>query len=128
MPITFTVSTEENLIRTVAVGEVHLEDIQRYVQEQMSHPDIRPGMNEIVDMREATLDLTYEKMQQVVGNIEPFNEKVGEARCALVSGVDISFAFARMYEMMAEQTGVETRAFREMAAALEWLGIDTSAE
>jgi hypothetical protein len=85
-------------------------------------------MHELVDMREATLELSYKKMQQLVGNIEPFNEKVGEARCALVSGKDISFGFARMYETMAEQTGVQTRAFREMKPALEWLGIDSPAE
>jgi hypothetical protein len=128
MPITFSVSVTEKLIRTVAVGEITVEDIVEYVQQQMNHPDIRPGMHELVDMREATLELSYKKVQQLVGNIEPFNEKVGEARCALVSGKDISFGFARMYEMMAEQTGVETRAFRVMGPALEWLGIDDSAE
>ena len=124
MPITFTVSTEENLIRTVAVGEIHLEDILQYVEAQMGHPDIGPGMNELVDMREAKLELSYKKMQQLVGGIEPFNEKVGEGRCALVSDKDVSFGFARMYEMMAEQTGVETRAFRDMETALQWLGIE----
>jgi hypothetical protein len=128
MPITFTVSAAENLIRTVAEGEIGLEDIVSYVQAQMEHPEIRPGMHELVDMRRARLNLSYEKMQKLVGSIEPFNEKLGEARCALVTDEDISFGFARMYEMMAEQTGVETRAFREMKPALEWLGIDAPAE
>jgi len=128
MPITFTVSAEDNLIRTVAVGKIRFDDIVSYVKEQMSHPDIRPGMHELVDMREATLDLSYDKMRQLVESIEPFNEQVGEARCALVSNRDISFGFARMYEMMAEQTGVETRAFREIDPALEWLGITPAAD
>ena len=128
MPITFTVNVAENLIRTVAVGPIELEDIEQYVQQQMTHPDIRPGMHELVDMRAATLDLSYEKMKRLVGRIEPFNDKVGDARCALVSDNDVSFGFARMYEMMAEQTGVETRAFREIGPALEWLGIDAPKE
>jgi hypothetical protein len=128
MPITFTVSAEENLIRTVAEGRIELDDILQYVKAQMNHPEIRPGMHELVDMRTATLDLDYHKMQRLVGSIEPFNEKVGQGRCALVSDKDVSFGFARMYEMMAEQTGVETKAFREIESALEWLGIDCPAE
>ena len=99
MPVTFTVSVEENLIRTVAEGEIHLEDILQYVEAQMGHPDISPGMHELVDMRDATLELSYTKMQQLVRGIEPFNEKVEQGRCALVSDKDISFGFVRMYTL-----------------------------
>ena len=54
--------------------------------------------------------------------VERGHKQWAGSRVAIVVARDVDFGMARMFQVFAEDAGVEFEVFRELEAALDWLG------
>lgn len=119
MTITVTIDAELKMVFTHATGELDVEDVHAHRTGLREHPDYRPGMNHLIDLREAKLAPEPAELRHLVSE-DPFD--AGGRRALLVAD-DLLYGLGRMYEMLAEQRRIAFRPFRSLADACAWLGI-----
>lgn len=110
---------EQNFIWVQGVGEMTDELVVTFFEFLLHHPDWRPGLNELVDFREASgRNLTPSAIRLVAH----FSRKESEfKRTAIVAAGQLSFGLLRMYMTYADESPEEIRVFEEMSEALAWL-------
>jgi hypothetical protein len=102
-------------------GEMHTSHRNLY-----AHPSWRPGMDELVDLREADLSgITREGMQ---GLAEIVARAVGGngngIRTAILAESDLVFGMARLYGGHQSEDVGDVQVFRSAQDALAWLGLE----
>ena len=75
-----------------------------------------------VSRSESLPQRTSAQIIDVARYLGPHAEKIGR-RCAVVASDDVHYGLSRMGSAYCEEVGVETRVFRVMADALEWLSV-----
>lgn len=110
------------LMRTVR-GAISFEEFTRVIEETLVHPDFRPGMDSIWDLRQADLtNLTREDMRRIVEYIERQDETRGTGyKAALVVSREVDYGFTRMYKTYADGLPVRLDIFRSLEEARAWL-------
>lgn len=88
----------------------------------LEHPDFRPGMPSLWDLRNCDLSLVDAPAMRALRdfNIER-SEARGRARVALVTATDVGFGIMRMYEARVDVPTAVTRVFRDRAEAEHWI-------
>ena len=54
MPVTYRVDPERNVVLATVTGTLTIEDLQAYFSSVLTDPDVRPGINELLDFRQVT--------------------------------------------------------------------------
>ena len=119
MTITVTIDADLAMVFTHATGKLDVGDVHAHRIGLREHPDYRPGMNHLIDLREAKLAPEPAELRHLVSE-DPFD---GGGRRALLVADDLLYGMGRMYEMLAEQRRIAFRPFRSLADACAWLGI-----
>jgi hypothetical protein len=121
MPITYEVDHNAQRVRSVATGDIRLEDMAAHVAALAdAHVLSYPAL---LDARRATLSMTAEEMRRIVPLIARLREQHGQARTAFVTDNDVSFGMARMYATLAADSDsgfMVYRTIEEGMAALGW--------
>ena len=119
MPCSYTILPESRFVYTRGWGAVTDAMILEHARALKNDPRFQPSFAQIYDLREATIAFTSEGVREVA-RVSPFG--VG-ARRAFVSGSsDAIFGMVRMYEVLREPVRDEVLVFRDVHAALSWLG------
>ena len=127
-PITFEIFPEQGFYISRWVGRVDDEAMARAYRRLFEIEAWRPGLDEVVDAREADVRLVSAEGVRTLSKIIESHLVSLEAedvsfRTAAVFGNDLGFGLARLYEMVSVDSPETVRVFREMAAAREWLGL-----
>jgi hypothetical protein len=84
-----------------------------------SDPEVKPDFALLIDLREASgLAVTAAGVRALVA--QPLILSPASRRAVVVPS-DLGFGMARMYEMLREDGGGATRAFRDFAEARRWV-------
>ena len=83
--------------------------------------DVRATGNVLVDLRDATLDVTADGVWRFA---DMMHQRGLNARrkLAIVGASDVAFAYGRMYQQLLERGEMEVRVFREYDEGLMWVG------
>jgi hypothetical protein len=90
-----------------------------HLNQVCADPAFQPAYHHLLDMR--TVDrcaVTGPNLQAIVTRT-PWGP---EARCAVVVSADVAYGVGRMYAAFAAQAGHAVQVFRDLPAALHWLG------
>ena len=117
MGIEFTIDTVTGVIHLKAKGDIDANEVEAVRAQWQSHPDFRPDLDMLYDLREGYARLTGEEAQRLA---QYFSTARPVHRLAIVS--EEAFAFGRMYQGWAEDD-VNLGVFKDMASAREWLGL-----
>jgi hypothetical protein len=122
MPIRMIIDKTIGLIRTTATGRVTGDELVAYYHRLRSHPDFRSNLNEIFDLSEVDgADVAAADVRRLSGVTEEFTRRGATVKVAIIAPRDLEFGFARMYEMLQDQSMNDVRVFRDRAEAEGWI-------
>ncbi len=126
MPITYTVKSGGFLVHAVGDGTISDEDVVAYTCLVAEDASIQPGARELMDFRTVTgTTVTREGLEHVVTHDKLYVDKFAGWRCAIVAKKDVHYAWGKVFATLEEMMDApaETRVFRTLDDACEWLGI-----
>lgn len=122
MPVTYTIDTQEKLIRTRCVGHVTFKEVADHFRALERDPDCAARLDVVLDLSQATSLPTSGQLTAVTNEIKRIQERVRFNACAVVATRDALFGMLRVFEVLAEPYFTTIRVFRVAAEAEAWLG------
>jgi hypothetical protein len=123
MPVTQRIDKEAGVVYRTATGHLEMEELVTVVLGAIDHPDYRPGMKSLTDLRGIDHEVTREDIQRLAELLRGRQTEISGGRGAIVVSSDVSFGMARMLEGLTTQVPYELNVFRDIAEACAWLGI-----
>ncbi|HEY8152991.1 MAG TPA: hypothetical protein VII72_02565 [Myxococcota bacterium] len=119
MRLSCEVDLASRLVLLRVSGELDDEGLLALAAQLRSEPDVKPDFALLIDLREASgLAVTGTGVRALVA--EPL-VLAPTSRRAVVVPTDLGFGMARMYEMLRDERGGVTRAFRDFDEARRWV-------
>ncbi len=121
MPISYRVDAARKVVYTTIEGEITDEQLVRHFRTIGKDPEIDRSFVELVYADPTSVaGVTSSGIRDLAYGfrVSPIE------RTAFVAVRDTTFGLARMYELLAADSPVEIRVFRELAEAKSWLGIE----
>jgi hypothetical protein len=122
-PIQFTVEPELSLVSYTVTGSIRMNDAKEFFDAILTHPDFRRGFNFIGDRRDMVTARADEYARAVAALVEQNRRRLAPCRWAVLVPNPVAFGMARMWSLMASETGVSIQPFYELTEAIEWLGL-----
>lgn len=119
----FSVDAERKLVVVTVRGDLNPVAIRRFRRELEAHPDFKPSMAQLADLRDANGDQAFAFLRELLVD-DPFGSG---ARRACVVARDVDFGMMRVYGAHAESKDMEFVPFRSLPEACEWLGVPLDA-
>ena len=115
------ISVGDNRITVALSGEFDPLAVKATVAELLQHPDYRPSMDALYDLRGLTLGAVSTEQLQTL-SFEIADPSWDGTKFAMVADDDGVFGLARVYTAVASESGDQLRSvFRSMEAAEAWL-------
>jgi hypothetical protein len=110
------------LVTHTGTGEMSIDEIKTAFEARLENPDFRPGMRVLWDCRKATISaLSTGGIQGLIAfNIRHADAR-GEGMSAIVVSKDVDFGVGRMFEAHAQDLPWQTKIFRDLESATQWL-------
>ena len=124
MSIKVEVDGERGLITRTIEGETSLEELIESIEAVIAHPDFRPGMKSLTDLRDAAPVKNPDDVKKLVKTLASHNSTIAGVKVAVVTPEAVAFGMMRMVQAYAGKTEAEVGVFYEMSKAREWLGLD----
>jgi hypothetical protein len=124
MPVSIRVDTEEDVVYTTVTGLYTADDVLKAIDELFEHPDFRPGLNGITDLRGAETFPPYTDVIRIAQYLVRNRDRIGRSRTAVLVSSDVSFGTTRMFQTYSDDSSIETHIFHELDEARRWLGLD----
>ncbi|WP_417211469.1 hypothetical protein [Antarctobacter sp.] len=126
MPISYCISQDLNVLYARYFGQMRAEQFADIYRVYLDDPDYLLGRPELIDMSEASaMELDFEQVRTIlmgVGRAIP--EGTPPIRTVLLAPGDVAFGLARMYQSLADYSGLlEVSAHRTEAGALAALDL-----
>lgn len=126
MGITYKVDKDLNLLYASYSGVISNDDMQIYATALAQDTSIQSNLLIIDDLRSVTDALvTRNGFDQFIHTVQD-NERLTGAKGAMVCNDQLSFGLARMGATLSDafDSPIDWQAFRDVDAALAWLGIE----
>jgi hypothetical protein len=119
MPAFYKIDKAHKLVMTTASGVFNLADGLAHQDQILKDPDFDPNYSQLVNFTNASkVDLSADDVRRLAER-RVFWQC---ARRAILVADDLGFGFARMFEMLREDTGDNNiRVFRSLDDAIEWI-------
>jgi hypothetical protein len=119
VPGSYTLFPESRFVYSRAWGLLTEAVLIAHSRALAGDPRFQPSFAQLSDLREVTEVAVTGAGVREAAAASPFG--VGSRR-ALVASSDLIFGMARMYEVLRENAAEELMVFRDVPAALRWLG------
>ncbi len=125
MPILYSIRSKEGLVITRHFGTVGDQELIDTYRQLFNQPDYDPTYNKLVDLRATDSVERSVKSLECMADLVKIGHACSTARCktAIVAPHDLSYGLARVYQVLVEDSPEETKVFRDMPNALDWLGV-----
>jgi hypothetical protein len=120
VPVTYWIDHEAKIIFTKIEGVVTDEDIITHQKQTRDNPELDPSYGQLIDLSNIQkLEITT----QAVHEFTSLKFSTVWSRRAFVAPDDLSYGFARMFQMMRDSIDERTEVFRDMEEARHWLDL-----
>ena len=120
MPITYTISAEDRLVRASATGVIRADDLHGLIRSLLADPGLVPGIRGLYDASEAEPDITVLQLAEVAGEVRELLKR-GLGRIAIVAQSRATYRVAKTFTVLAQAIGIDVDVFEELPAAEAWL-------
>jgi hypothetical protein len=120
MPITYTISAQDRLIRAYATGVIRAEDLHGLIRSLLADPGLVPGLRGLYDSSEAEPDITVLQLAEVAGEVRGLLNR-GLGRIAIVAKSRATYRVAKTFTVLAQAIGIDVEVFEELPPAEAWL-------
>ncbi len=118
MPVTWSVSHDEELVVAIAEGEVRREDIEEYLAGLIAEGAM--PYRKLFDLTFAPMALTASDLRALGKRVADYAKGGPVGPVAIVVGSELALEMARMFEAQA-QANRELRIFHDLPEARAWL-------
>ena len=123
MPIQFTLDPSKGLVVYAVSGKVSKSHAKDFLDAVLTHPDFRRGFHFLGDRREMVTARADEYARSVAALVEENRQQLAPCRWAVLVPNPVAYGMARMWSLMAGDTGVTVQPFYELGEAIEWIGL-----
>jgi hypothetical protein len=120
MPITYTISREERLIKAYATGVIRAEDLHPFLDALLADPDLKPGLRGLYDASDAAPDITILELAEVANRVLRLARR-GLGRIAIVAQARATYRVAKTFSVLARAVGIDVEVFIDFPSAEAWL-------
>jgi hypothetical protein len=121
MAVTYTIDTQQRLLRTKCVGLVTFDEVVAHFQELGRDPECVGHLDVFLDVSVTTSLPESAEVKAVSYEVQKIQEKVKFDACAILATRDALFGMMRIFEVAAQQYFRDIRVFRVSAEAEAWL-------
>jgi hypothetical protein len=123
MPFEISLLSGDPFVRTRTTGPLTREGFERFIEELVTNPGWRRGMNILSDYREAEAKpLSAEDIRAMSAYYASLQERLGPGKSALVVSDSLEYGIARMWISLTEmKVSRELRVFHSISEAERWL-------
>jgi hypothetical protein len=115
----FSIDKDRRLVVVKFTGSVTVQEIAKYVESLVAHPNFDPSFSEITDLRAVQhFDLQANDFLTLADQIDPFSLT---AKRAFVVQTSLQNQAARMHKFLRAHRTIEI--FESVAQAEDWLGL-----
>ncbi len=115
-------SISDGIVYLPFQGDVSAADITRGRASFLGDPAFEPGMNFLVDLREATIvALSTPQLEVLADEGREMATGWGPHRTGVVVARDVDFGVIRVFEILGKRPGLELEVFRDYDECLRWL-------
>jgi hypothetical protein len=126
MPAGFVINEKRSIVLSRGWGVLTDRDVLAHVRALAADPRFKPRFAQLTDFRDVT---RIEITNVVIGTVAELSPFGAGSRRAMVVGSEVAYGLARMFQLHRSNSPEDLLVFRDMAPALEWLGIaDPKAE
>jgi len=122
VPITTVVDPKKRLVRFTIRGVMDSDEMLASVDKALAQLDDKGGYDILSDHRLVDKPATPEQVKLLMAHLAVNGQRLRGARCAVIVGNEASYGMMRMMSVRAEQLGIDVGVFRELEAALQFLG------
>jgi hypothetical protein len=120
MPSAYTIDQTRSIVLSRGWGIITDRELLAHTRALAADPRFAPHFCQLADLRDIThLQVTGVTIRQLA-RLSPFE---AGARRALVGSTDAVYGMARMFQLMRDKSPDDIQVFRDLDAALEWLGM-----
>ncbi len=124
MPATFRIDLDHAAVIARAEGSsVGTRELGDAVEAYSSHPDYRPEMNILWDLREARFLIDIDELKGLAERFSTLGTRDVPHRLAFVLEHESTQLLTRLFPKLGPEHVVDYRTFEDLAGALEWLGL-----
>ena len=120
MPISYTISRDDRLIKAYATGVIRAPDLHNLLDAILADPALGPGLRGLYDARNAEPDISVVELADVAGKVRKLINR-GLGRIAIVAGSEMTYRIATIFCVLARAIGIDVDVFKDLSAADAWL-------
>lgn len=117
----YEIKQDQNLVLSRCRGVSSLEDIIKYCDEIYSDPLFIKGMNDIVDLSHAYVNIDYDQVKQFSEYLKNRENDRGECRIAFVTNDEPVFALVNTLKLLSEDSSIDIAPFKSYQEAIAWV-------
>jgi hypothetical protein len=121
MPVEFSIDKEDNIVYRTLRGEVRVDEVLASLEETAKHPDYRPGMKSLNDVREYTPRSTSSDVRQIAEYLLGHADVRKGLVAAVVVSQAVSYGMTRMLQALADNPDFSISVFYDLEEAKRWL-------
>ena len=123
MPITYSISREQNRVTAFATGIIRADDLHGLTESLLADPGLVSGIRGLYDSRLAEPDITIMQLAEVAGEVRQLLNR-GLGRIAIVAQSQNTYRVAKTFTVLARAIGIDVDVFKELPEADAWLNED----
>jgi hypothetical protein len=112
-----------SVVRTISRA-VGVDEVIASIEATLQHPEYRPGMKNLTDLREYVHGATKEDMARLAEHIIGHSGATRGTKAALVVSSTVSYGMARMLQTHLDDLPAQIAIFYDIDEAKRWLGLD----
>jgi hypothetical protein len=124
MPITYSISSEDRLIKAFATGIIRADDLHRLIGSILVDPGLIPGVRALYDARFAEPDITVMQLAEVAAEARKLLNR-GLGRIAIVAASQTTYRVSKTFTVLARAIDIDVDVFTDLRAAEAWLAEDS---
>lgn len=117
----YEIKPDQNLILSHCRGVYSLEEIIKCCDEVYSDPLFKRGMNDIIDLSHALVNIDYDQVKRLSGYIKNIEKDRGECRIAVVTNDDPVFGIITIIKMLTENSIIHVSPYKSHEEAKAWV-------
>ncbi len=123
MPIRYSVDKQNRVVYLTAEGRAVHRDFEVLIDQLAADPDIEPGMKLLADYRKLEFNIPGDEIEDLSQQMMKLSPAFTDCQLALISAGDLEYGLMRMFTLLSSEAEFETRVFRKLENAREWLGL-----
>lgn len=120
MPITYSISREQQRINAFATGTIRADDLHGLIRSLIADRGLIPGLSALYDASSAEPDVTVLQLAEVAREVRGLVKR-GLGRIAIVAQSRATYRVAKTFAVLAQAIGIDVNVFEELDGAEAWL-------